>query len=115
MESMGNTQSNEILECTLNSTLKPVPNSPREMKEKFIREKYEIQKFVKTKIVSRKIPIAQKPTMESLFKEGFLYEISLSQYDNSVKRRWCILKLSNTSAQLQMYRGKTVSAIRNRM
>ena len=110
MENMGNEKSNRLYESSLPESMKPIPSSPRDVKERFIREKYEMLKYTTNKRMSRRIPIKRKPTMESMFKEGYLFEIP-PQMRDSLKQRWFLIKLSNTSATLQFYRSETVCMI----
>lgn len=45
-----------------------------------------------------------KPKISSLYKEGFLNQLS----SNKTKKRWCVLKITQTSAKLYYYRARGV-------
>ena len=105
LENMGNEKSNQIYESKLGTHPKPTPESSRQEKEQFIRDKYELLKFQEA---GPSIAV-DKPTAESLYKDGYLCDISVTALGNSTKRRWCVLKVTPNSAQLFYYRTKGVS------
>lgn len=113
MRNNGNDKSNQIFEANLSGYHKPTPDSSREDKETFIRDKYENLKFA----AKDKVPTAalQKPTIDSLYKEGYLCDITQTAIGNSTKRRWCVLKLTPSTSKLFFYRNKGVCIILKRL
>ena len=90
---MGNEKSNNIFECKLNKA-KPNPNSSRQEKEQFIREKYEMKQFTDA-AKTRELPVPPKKQM-NYHKEGFLTK--LEPNSRKAKKLWCTLKAQQSQS-----------------
>ena len=109
MSSMGNNCSNLIYEHKLEEGIKPLANDSQDIKEKFILAKYSQLLYADVSKVKRSDPSSDssfEKKIRTLYKSGFL-----TKQGNTVKswkRRWFVLKLSDSSALLYYFRNRGV-------